>query len=103
MNTLRPHDLRHAAVALWVATGANLFEVSRRAGHTSVSFTLDRYGHPFPEADQAVANRFDALISSEPTTTLLRATSRGGPNSDGQETDTASAAFADVIAFVTPV
>ena len=44
---LRPHDLRHTAVALWIAAGANPKEVSVRAGHTSVSFTLDRYGHLF--------------------------------------------------------
>jgi integrase len=33
---LRPHDLRHTAVALWIAAGANPKEVSVRAGHTSV-------------------------------------------------------------------
>jgi integrase len=48
---LRPHDLRHTAVALWIAAGANPKEVSVRAGHTSVSFTLDRYGHLFPGHD----------------------------------------------------
>ena len=37
-------DLRHTAVALWIAAGANPKEVSVRAGHTSVAFTLDRYG-----------------------------------------------------------
>jgi integrase len=39
------HDLRHTAVALWIAAGATPKEVTVRAGHTSVSFTLDRYGH----------------------------------------------------------
>jgi integrase len=29
---LRPHDLRHTAVALWIAAGANPKEVSVRAG-----------------------------------------------------------------------
>jgi integrase len=33
---LRPRDLRHTAVALWIAAGANPKEVSVRAGHTSV-------------------------------------------------------------------
>lgn len=33
----RIHDLRHTAVALWIATGANPEQVSTRAGHTSVS------------------------------------------------------------------
>jgi transposase InsO family protein len=41
-------------VALWIAAGANPKEVSARAGHSSVSFTLDRYGHLYPEADTAL-------------------------------------------------
>jgi hypothetical protein len=52
------------AVARWIASGASPLEVSRRAAHTSVSFTLDRYGHLFPEADIAVADRLEALISA---------------------------------------
>jgi integrase len=36
------HDLRQTAVALWIAAGAGPKEVATRAGHTSVSFTLDR-------------------------------------------------------------
>jgi integrase len=45
LDGLRIHDLRHTAVALWIAAGANPKEVSVRAGHASVSFTFDRYGH----------------------------------------------------------
>lgn len=59
---LRPHDLRHTAVALWIASGANPLEVSRRAGHTSTSFTQDRYGHLFPEADTALADRLESIM-----------------------------------------
>jgi integrase len=54
LDGLRIHDLRHTAVALWIAAGANPKEVSARAGHASVSFTLDRYGHLYPEADTAL-------------------------------------------------
>jgi len=61
LDGLRIHDLRHTAVALWIAAGANLKEVSTRAGHASVSFTLDRYGHLFPEADEALRTRLDAF------------------------------------------
>jgi hypothetical protein len=53
--------LRHTAVALWIAAGAGPKEVAARAGHTSVSFTLDRYGHLYPEADTALRDRLDAL------------------------------------------
>jgi hypothetical protein len=36
-------------------------DVAARAGHTSVSFTRDRYGHLYPEADLAVRGRLDGL------------------------------------------
>lgn len=63
LSPLRPHDLRHTAVALWIASGANVLEVSRRAGHTSSSFTMDRYGHLFPEADSALADRLETMVT----------------------------------------
>jgi integrase len=58
---LRPHDLRHTAVALWIAAGANPKEVSVRAGHTSVAFTLDRYGHLFEGHDDELRDRLDVM------------------------------------------
>jgi integrase len=61
---LRIHDLRHTAVSLWIASGNNPKEVSRRAGHTSVAFTLDRYGHLYPEADERAPDRLDALLAA---------------------------------------
>jgi hypothetical protein len=32
-----------------------------RAGHTSVAFTLDRYGHLFPGHDEELRDRLDAM------------------------------------------
>jgi integrase len=61
LEGLRIHDLRHTAVALWIAAGAGPKEVAARAGHTSVSFTLDRYGHLYPEADLALRDRLDRI------------------------------------------
>ncbi len=60
LDGLRVHDLRHTAVALWIAAGANPKQVSVRAGHTSVSFTLDRYGHLYPESDAILCEQLDA-------------------------------------------
>jgi integrase len=60
---LRPHDLRHTAVALWIAAGANPKEISVRAGHTSVSFTLDRYGHLFEGHDLELRDRLDTMLA----------------------------------------
>jgi integrase len=80
LDGLRIHDLRHTAVALWIAVGANPKEVAARAGHSSVSFTLDRYGHLYPEADTALRDRLDALygaVRPTPDSTVVRLL--GGP------------------------
>jgi integrase len=58
---LRVHDLRHTAVALWVAAGASPKEVAARAGHASVRTVLDVYGGLYPEQDQALVARLDEL------------------------------------------
>jgi integrase len=58
---LRPHDLRHTAVALWIAAGATPNEIARRAGHSSVTTVLDRYGHLLPGSEDAVTDALDAM------------------------------------------
>jgi Phage integrase family len=78
---LRIHDLRHTAVALWIAAGANPKEVAARAGHASVSFTLDRYGHLYPEADTALRDRLEVLCGAArptPEGTVVRLRGQGG-------------------------
>jgi DNA-binding CsgD family transcriptional regulator len=62
LNGLRIHDLRHTAVALWIAAGASPKEVARRAGHTSVKTVLDVYGHLYDEADVALRERLEAMF-----------------------------------------
>ena len=52
-----------------MAAGANPKEVAARAGHTSVSFTLDRYGHLFPDDLDAVADAFDSAADDLRTIT----------------------------------
>jgi len=58
---LQPHDLKHTGVALLAAAGVDPSEIARRAGHTSVAFTYDRYGHLFPEVDVGAAAKLNAL------------------------------------------
>jgi integrase len=60
---LRPHDLRHTAVAFWIAAGAQPLEVARRAGHTSVVVVFDRYGHLLPRDDDPVTDALDELAA----------------------------------------
>jgi integrase len=56
----RFHDLRHTSVALAIAEGAHPKAIQVRMGHSSITVTLDRYGHLFPELDEAIATAFDA-------------------------------------------
>jgi integrase len=62
LEGLRFHDLRHTFVALWVDLGRNAKEVSRVAGHSSVAFTLDRYGHLYEQDDDGLADALDRLL-----------------------------------------
>ncbi|CAN5883711.1 hypothetical protein BH20ACT6_BH20ACT6_24970 [soil metagenome] len=64
LDGLRFHDLRHTFVAMMVAAGANPKAVSTWAGHSSVAFTLDRYGHLLDGHDDEVPDRLDALLST---------------------------------------
>ncbi|MHB1509605.1 MAG: tyrosine-type recombinase/integrase [Acidimicrobiales bacterium] len=75
---LRPHDLRHTAVALWIAEGANPKQIATLAGHTSVSFTLDRYGHLFPAQDDELMDRLDRTYETQCPTLVAPNGARGG-------------------------
>jgi integrase len=57
------HGLRHSFVAILVAAGCNVREVSEWAGHNSVAFTLTRYGGLFEDSSEAAVDRLDALFS----------------------------------------
>ncbi|MFL6225455.1 MAG: hypothetical protein ACJ75K_22205, partial [Actinomycetes bacterium] len=51
------------------------------SGHSSVSFTLDRYGHLYPEADAALRDRLDALYGTTrpaPASSVVRLPRRPG-------------------------
>ena len=67
---LRPHDLRHTAVAFWIAAGASPKEIATWAGHTSVVTVLDRYGHLLPGQEDRVTDALDVMFSeAQPATT----------------------------------
>jgi len=59
---IRFHDLRHTHCAHLISADVNVKAISRRLGHASVSFTLDRYGHLMPEADGHAALAVAALV-----------------------------------------
>lgn len=60
------HGLRHSFVAILVAAGCNVREVSEWAGHNSVAFTLTRYGGLFEDDTEAAVGRLDSLLGMAP-------------------------------------
>jgi integrase len=59
MPGLTPHELRHTAASLAIASGANVKAVQSMLGHASAAMTLDRYSHLFDDTLDAVAERMD--------------------------------------------
>ena len=59
---LRFHDLQHSHVAHLIASDAPLLAISKRLGHSSVSFTMDRYGHLAADAGSEAANAVAGLV-----------------------------------------
>ncbi len=59
-DKLRFHDLRHTTVALLVAQGAHPTAIKERLGHSSITVTLDQYGHLFPSINEALTEGLDA-------------------------------------------
>lgn len=60
----RFHDLRHTSVALAISEGAHPKAIQSRMGHATISITLDRYGHLFPELDEAIAVSFGERLAA---------------------------------------
>lgn len=61
------YSLRHTWVTLAVSNGVNLKTVSEQAGHASVAFTLDHYGHVLPKMLDEASNQMEAVLFSPPT------------------------------------
>jgi len=62
---IRFHDLRHTHASLLIAAGVHPKAIQARLGHTSITTTLNRYGHLMPDAFQGVGERLDALLQRE--------------------------------------
>lgn len=59
---LRFHDLRHSHISHLLAAGVHPKVASERAGHASVSITLDVYSHVVPGMQEDAAKKIDAAL-----------------------------------------
>lgn len=56
------HECRHTFVSVCIAAGIDIKTISEWAGHGSVAFTLDRYGHLLPGSMAQNAAKLDAFV-----------------------------------------
>ncbi len=58
---LRFHDLRRTCASLLIEQGAHPKEIQARLGHSSITTTLDRYGHLMPSLGHQLAVDLDEM------------------------------------------
>ena len=59
LGPLRVHDLRHTCAGLLIEAGAHPKAIQARLGHSSISTTLNTYGHLMPSLDERLADALD--------------------------------------------
>jgi integrase len=56
---LKIHELRHTCAALLVARGAHAKAIQEHLGHSTITVTMDLYGHLFPDEKDRLAAALD--------------------------------------------
>jgi integrase len=54
------HECRHTYASHMIAAGVNIKRISEWMGHSSITITLDRYGHLLPGDRETVLDQLDA-------------------------------------------
>ena len=57
------HDCRHTYAAHMIAAGVNAKALSQYMGHSSITITLDRYGHLMPGADREATDLLEGYLA----------------------------------------
>jgi integrase len=65
------HQCRHTFASLMIAAGVNAKALSTYMGHSSITITLDRYGHLMPGNEDEAADLLDAYLERANTAARL--------------------------------
>lgn len=60
------HECRHTFASLMIAAGVNAKALSTYMGHSSITITLDRYGHLMPGNEAEAACLLDSYLEMAP-------------------------------------
>ena len=61
------HECRHSYAAYMIAAGINSKALSTYMGHSSITITIDRYGHLLPGNEQEAASLLDTWLQTAAT------------------------------------
>lgn len=64
-TTLKTYELKHTAVSMAIAAGADVYVVQRMCGHASATTTLQFYGHLWDEGLDEAAEAIERHLESE--------------------------------------
>jgi integrase len=60
LGRITMHECRHTFASLMIAAGVNAKALATFMGHSSITITLDRYGHLLPGSEDEAAGLLDA-------------------------------------------
>ncbi|MEW5908553.1 MAG: site-specific integrase [Thermodesulfobacteriota bacterium] len=64
LRKVRIHDMRHTFASLLLSNGESPVYVKEQLGHSSISITVDIYGHLIPSSNRKAVNRLDSQLSA---------------------------------------
>jgi integrase len=67
-DTVRFHDLRHSFAGFLIAEGAHPRAIMERMGHSSITVTLNTYGHILPGLEEHLTEALDTRARGAPAT-----------------------------------
>jgi integrase len=67
---VRFHDLRHTHCSILIGLGSHPKAIMERLGHSSITVTLNTYGHPFPEPDESLTGGLEEVLAGAWATKL---------------------------------
>lgn len=62
---MTPHELRHTFASVAISAGASVKALQQAMGHHSAAFTLDQYGHLFPDDLGGFANTMSRIFTPD--------------------------------------
>lgn len=65
LDRITPHECRHTFASLMIASGVNAKALQTFLGHSSITMTLDTYGHLMPGSEGEAAGLLDAYLVAQ--------------------------------------